>query len=280
MAAHLGPLPDGVELETWRALLPVLSDALLMFDSSIWIYGVIFFLAAGMGVLNTMLMATHDRVREYGLLKALGTSPLRIVIDVSTEAFVLALLSTAAGALLGIASGLYLETYGLYFGELEMTWGGIAFESTWDGRPLDPVDVAYMGVSRCGSELALFVDAPFHGDPPPFSSPGSFEGLWNYEAVELFIAGPDHRYLEVELGPHGHHLVLTFHAIRERSTLPHPADYVVEKKGGRRWRGAAMISSSVLPAEPHRFNAYSVHGVSQRCYNAHARVPGTRPDHR
>jgi ABC-type lipoprotein release transport system permease subunit len=130
----LGDLPDGVELKTWRALLPMLSDALLMFDSSMWIYGFVFFLAAGMGVLNTMLMATHDRVREYGLLKALGTTPFRIVLDVATEAFVLALVSTAVGAALGIASGLYLEVYGLTFGELEMTWGGIAMDSTWYGK--------------------------------------------------------------------------------------------------------------------------------------------------
>ena len=68
--------------------------------------------------------------------------------------------------------------------------------------------------------ITIAVDAPFHNDPRPTDanlshknssgdSNGSFMGLWDYEVVEaFFLSSETNQYLEVELGPHGHHLVL------------------------------------------------------------------------
>ena len=46
------------EIKSWRQLMPEVSDMINLFDAFIWIFGLIFLLAAGMGVMNTMLMAT------------------------------------------------------------------------------------------------------------------------------------------------------------------------------------------------------------------------------
>ena len=74
------------EVMTWRQLMPTLSQ---MFDSMIAstiFFGAIFFLAAGVGVLNTMLMATYERIGEFGLVKALGATPWRILREITVEA--------------------------------------------------------------------------------------------------------------------------------------------------------------------------------------------------
>ncbi len=122
------------EVATWRELLPALSDMVNLFDVSIWIFGSIFFLAAGLGVMNTMLMATFERMHEFGLVKALGASPWRIVRDVAAEALVLSLAATALGALLGLSVSWYLQGVGLdtsRFVAEGYSLAGVAFDPVW-----------------------------------------------------------------------------------------------------------------------------------------------------
>lgn len=123
----------GLQVSTWRELMPVLSDMMNIFDVSMWLFGVIFFLAAGLGVMNTMLMATFERVREFGLIKALGASPWRIVRDVAAEALVLGMTATLLGGSLGLAAGLYLQTVGLDTSAFagSYTIAGVAFDPVW-----------------------------------------------------------------------------------------------------------------------------------------------------
>jgi ABC-type lipoprotein release transport system permease subunit len=131
----LGPV-GALELQSWEALLPAVSDMTKMLDATLLIFFVIFFLAAGLGVLNTMLMATHDRVREYGVVKALGATPWRILREVAAEAFLLGLIATGLGLLLGLAVGLYTQTHGLdlsVFGSDSFGFSGIAWDPLWRG---------------------------------------------------------------------------------------------------------------------------------------------------
>jgi ABC-type antimicrobial peptide transport system permease subunit len=60
------------------------------------------FVAAAAGVANTMLMATFERTREFGMLLSLGTRPGRIVRMVLAESLALGLLGAAAGSALGV----------------------------------------------------------------------------------------------------------------------------------------------------------------------------------
>jgi ABC-type lipoprotein release transport system permease subunit len=125
--------PDA-EVRTWRQLMPSLSDMVRLFDTSMWLFWMIFFLAAALGVMNTMLMATFERIREFGVLKALGTAPWRIIRDVAAEAFVLALASTLAGIAVGLPIAWYLQVVGLdlsVFATGDVTIAGVAFDPTW-----------------------------------------------------------------------------------------------------------------------------------------------------
>ena len=121
------------EIKSWPQLMPEVSDMVNLFDAFIWIFGLIFLLAAGMGVMNTMLMATYERIREFGILKALGATPWRIIMDVAVEAIVLAALGTVCGTILGLAGSYYLQEVGLDLSIFAGSYsvGGVAFDPIW-----------------------------------------------------------------------------------------------------------------------------------------------------
>jgi len=149
---------------------------------------------------------------------------------------------------------------------------------TWDGATVDAGAVARVELRRRDA-LEVLVDAPWHGDPPPNAPPGPTPRLWEHEVIEVFLAGPDERYLEVELGPHGHHLVLWLEGVRRPAREGIAIDWAVERRGDR-WRGTARLGPQVpLPDAPWRANAYAIHGVgAARRWLAHSPVPGERPD--
>ncbi len=133
IAAKAAPHND---VKSWRQLMPALSDMVNFFDAGMWLFGMIFFLAAALGVMNTMLMSTFERIREFGILKALGTSPWRILGDVASEAFVLSLVSTIIGTVIGVALSFYFMKQGLdtsifITGDAAVSVSGIAFDPVW-----------------------------------------------------------------------------------------------------------------------------------------------------
>ncbi|MDP6116839.1 MAG: ABC transporter permease [Planctomycetota bacterium] len=121
------------EVKSWKELMPVLADMLRLSDILLLIFGGIFFVAAGLGVMNTMLMATYERMHEFGIQKAIGASPLRIVTDVLAEAFTLSAAGTALGALLGYGVSYYLQFHGIDLSRFseDLTIAGIAFDPVW-----------------------------------------------------------------------------------------------------------------------------------------------------
>jgi len=153
-------------------------------------------------------------------------------------------------------------------------------DKRWDGRPLLAKEHAHVRVSAVPGGLHLEVEAPFYGDPAPDSDPGPTWALWDHEVVEWFVVGSgDPRpYLEVELGPHGHHLVLRLRGIRKPIQRMLALNYraAIEHK---RWRGEAIIPAHYLPPGPHVANAFAIHGQgAERVYSACTSVPGAAPD--
>ena len=153
---------------------------------------------------------------------------------------------------------------------------------TWQGADVPHAERARLAVSRGGSGLAVAVEAPFHGDPPPPARPGPTDRLWEFEVVELFLAGPGPAaavpYTEIELSPHGHHLVLRFVGVRNAIERALPLEFAARHAGGR-WHGEARVPEAYLPPRPWRVNAYALHGAgAARRYLAAHPVPGAAPD--
>ena len=95
-------LPPGqFEVNTWRELLPFQMAYLKILDGFMWIWYLVVFVAMGFGIVNTTLMAVFERMREFGLLKALGMKPGSILREVLTESFLLLVTGMIVGNALG-----------------------------------------------------------------------------------------------------------------------------------------------------------------------------------
>ncbi len=68
-------------------------------------FGAIALVAAGFGIVNTLLMSVQERTREIGLMKAVGLSGRKIFGLFSTEAVFIGFLGSVIGSVLGIVVG-------------------------------------------------------------------------------------------------------------------------------------------------------------------------------
>ena len=130
LAATLARQFTTAEFRVWEELLPQLAFMLQALGVAWIITKTVFFLAAGVGVMNTMLMATYERRYEFGVAKALGTSPRRLVGEIAVEAGLLGVIATFLGTGLGVAAVLVFQYLGVDTGSLagEYTLAGVAFD--------------------------------------------------------------------------------------------------------------------------------------------------------
>ncbi|MBT4760858.1 MAG: ABC transporter permease [Bdellovibrionaceae bacterium] len=84
----------------------------------------ILILMVGVSVLNTVLMSTLERTREFGVLKALGTQPRHLFSMIVSEAIILSLMSVFVGAFISFGLNYYSSIYGFKFDE-PMSIGGM-----------------------------------------------------------------------------------------------------------------------------------------------------------
>ena len=96
----------GTDLEVlpWYELDSYLGTMLSTMDGFILIWIVVVFLALSFGLVNTLVMAVFERVREIGLMQALGMRPVMILLQVLLETLLLLLVGLAAGNLLAVSS--------------------------------------------------------------------------------------------------------------------------------------------------------------------------------
>lgn len=85
------------EVRTWRDGNPTLVQILELGETAILIYVIVVFLGAAFGIINTMLMAVFERTREFGILRAIGTSRQALFRMVLYEAFFICVLGTILG---------------------------------------------------------------------------------------------------------------------------------------------------------------------------------------
>ena len=93
----------GSLVQNWKQMAPELG--LLTDYGNIYIYFfiVIILLSLGFGIVNTMLMAVMERVKEIGMLMAIGMSKFRIFWMLMLETVLLTLTGGFFGILLGLA---------------------------------------------------------------------------------------------------------------------------------------------------------------------------------
>ncbi len=130
-------------VRNWRQLTPAVADLMEMSKAFAIIVGMIIISLAALGMLNTMLMAIHERTHEFGILLAIGMKRRGLLLMVLLESFFLALLSALFGTVLALLCNDYLEKHGIDFSQSMpdgYDWAGMVFEPVMKGYLL-PEDI-------------------------------------------------------------------------------------------------------------------------------------------
>ena len=132
----------GLTLLTWRDMNQVLLQAVEMSMGITYLMYLIVLAVVAVVIANTLLMSVFERVREMGILAALGMKGRQIMVMFMLEAGTLGLVGVALGVLLGSLGVLYLATVGLHLGEMatvaaaEIAYGEVIYGDFAPGATL------------------------------------------------------------------------------------------------------------------------------------------------
>ena len=103
-------LADGdVEVLPWQQLDRYLGSMLKVMDGFVLVWMIVIFLALSFGLVNTLVMAVFERVREIGLMLALGMRPASILGQILVESSLLLIIGLVLGNALAWASVVPLQ---------------------------------------------------------------------------------------------------------------------------------------------------------------------------
>ncbi|MBI4056594.1 MAG: ABC transporter permease [Elusimicrobia bacterium] len=102
-----------VKVYTWREVDHELVGIQRFQNAILFVVLIIIFVIVSLGILNTLLMSLFERIREFGVLMAMGAKPRFILRLVLLESFLLGLMGLALGLVVGSILILYFGKTGL-----------------------------------------------------------------------------------------------------------------------------------------------------------------------
>lgn len=93
-----------VRVETWRVLEPAKAGLIIALDQLLYAIAALFFVLAGLMVVNTIYLSLMERIREFGTIISLGAVPGTVMRMILTESLVLCALGAFIGGTLGLAA--------------------------------------------------------------------------------------------------------------------------------------------------------------------------------
>ena len=137
--AALLPTGSGLKAVSWEVAMANLANAIKLDYASQKFIFLIIVLIVTIGVINTLLMSVMERIREFGVILAVGATPGRLRLMVMCEAFLIGLFAMVCGNILGCLATWYLAVVGIDLRDFvpeTMEFGGVIFEpvmrATWD----------------------------------------------------------------------------------------------------------------------------------------------------
>ena len=146
----------GLEVLDWRELAPQAAAMFLFADAAIFIWFLIMMGALAFGLVNTLVTSVMERMRELGMLRALGMRPGGVVAQVVLEAAVLMSIGVGLGVALGGAA-----VYALADG-IDLSLWAEGVEAYGMSTVLRPVALAKDVLLIVAMSLALGVVASLH----------------------------------------------------------------------------------------------------------------------
>ncbi|MEM6989914.1 MAG: FtsX-like permease family protein [Myxococcota bacterium] len=122
-----------LEAKTWRELNPTLASMLDSSRGAMTMMFVIVYMAIGIVILNSMLMTVFERIREFGVLKALGVGPGGVMKLILLETMFQTAVAIIIGVTLSIPVNMYMVNTGFDMRALmgDTTVMGVAMDPIW-----------------------------------------------------------------------------------------------------------------------------------------------------
>lgn len=104
---------DNDLVETWKEIAPELSFMQEMYGSTLYVLMGIILTALIFGIVNTMLMAVLERIKELGMLMAVGMNKVKVFTMILLETLYLGIVAAPVGLLVGYLTISYFSEVGL-----------------------------------------------------------------------------------------------------------------------------------------------------------------------
>lgn len=134
---QVAALAPGYETLHWRSLRPVIARILDLADAQTIVMVLITYVAVAMIVLNAMLMSVFERIRELGVMKAIGVTPWQILLLVYMETMA----QVTVASIIALSSGWSVARY---FQNNGIDLSAIAGSTSFGGVAIDPIWYAYV----------------------------------------------------------------------------------------------------------------------------------------
>jgi len=135
----------GYTVLTWREMNQVILQAIQAGMGMLYIMYLVVLMVVAVVIANTLLMSVFERIREMGILSALGMKGREILLMFVVEAGILGGVGVVLGVLLGSLGVFYLSRVGLHIGDMAtMTTVSAAYSDTMYARfaPAETIAVA------------------------------------------------------------------------------------------------------------------------------------------
>lgn len=117
-------------VEPWQVFAKSFYDAMRADQKGNWVSLFIITMLVAIGVLNTVLMTVLERTREYGLMRAIGTSPWLVFRMVIVEVTVMAVISVVIGTVVSLLLNYWLSIDGVPM-PVSLEYGGVTFSEMY-----------------------------------------------------------------------------------------------------------------------------------------------------
>jgi ABC-type antimicrobial peptide transport system permease subunit len=134
---QVAALAPGYETLNWRSLRPVIARILDLADAQTIVMVLITYVAVAMIVLNAMLMSVFERIRELGVMKAIGVTPWQILLLIYVETMA----QVTVASIIALSSGWSVARY---FQNNGIDLSAIAGSTSFGGVAIDPIWYAYV----------------------------------------------------------------------------------------------------------------------------------------
>lgn len=129
--AKLAEKYTDLKVRSWKTLQPDLNMTNEFMDIVTYIFMLIILLALGFGIVNTMLMVVLERVREIGMLMAVGMNKKRVFSMIMFETIFLSIIGGIIGMFAAMGLNAYYGTYGLHFEQMTEGLEAIGYSASF-----------------------------------------------------------------------------------------------------------------------------------------------------